>query len=215
MRQLGEMVVDEPVAGSFSYFADKYCGHLRRLSVGLELLGAVRACQHGRTDGASASTCSTGGRSVPTWVSALGLLRASSTRISLLNVKAFGEMEFWFAIIKVVAIVGMIVFGAVPARIAATPARRRRVANLWQHGGFFPNGVAGLVMAMAVIMFSFGGLELIGITAAEADDPSRDDSARHQPGHLPHPDLLHRRAGHVAVAVPVAETSSPAAARSC
>jgi aromatic amino acid transport protein AroP len=46
------------------------------------------------------------------------------------------------------------------------------VANLWQHGGFFPNGVSGLVMAMAVIMFSFGGLELIGITAAEADNPS-------------------------------------------
>jgi aromatic amino acid transport protein AroP len=47
------------------------------------------------------------------------------------------------------------------------------VANLWQHGGFFPNGVSGLVMAMAVIMFSFGGLELIGITAAEADNPSQ------------------------------------------
>jgi aromatic amino acid transport protein AroP len=47
------------------------------------------------------------------------------------------------------------------------------VSNLWRHGGFFPNGVGGLAMAMAVIMFSFGGLELIGITAAEADNPSR------------------------------------------
>ncbi|MFX5570851.1 aromatic amino acid transporter AroP, partial [Acinetobacter baumannii] len=47
------------------------------------------------------------------------------------------------------------------------------VANLWQHGGFFPNGVSGLVMAMAVIMFSFGGLELVGITAAEADSPEK------------------------------------------
>jgi aromatic amino acid transport protein AroP len=46
------------------------------------------------------------------------------------------------------------------------------VANLWQHGGFFPNGVSGMLMAMAVIMFSFGGLELIGITAAEADNPA-------------------------------------------
>lgn len=46
------------------------------------------------------------------------------------------------------------------------------VANLWRHGGFFPNGVGGLVMAMAVIMFSFGGLELVGITAAEAENPS-------------------------------------------
>jgi aromatic amino acid transport protein AroP len=47
------------------------------------------------------------------------------------------------------------------------------VANLWQFGGFFPNGIGGLTMAMAVIMFSFGGLELVGITAAEADDPKR------------------------------------------
>jgi len=46
------------------------------------------------------------------------------------------------------------------------------VSNLWRNGGFFPHGVSGLVMAMAVVMFSFGGLELVGITAAEADDPS-------------------------------------------
>ncbi len=47
------------------------------------------------------------------------------------------------------------------------------ITNLWQHGGFFPNGLGGLVMAMAVIMFSFGGLELVGITAAEADQPEK------------------------------------------
>jgi aromatic amino acid transport protein AroP len=45
------------------------------------------------------------------------------------------------------------------------------VSNLWEHGGFFPNGVSGLVMAMAIIMFSFGGLEMLGFTAAEADQP--------------------------------------------
>jgi aromatic amino acid transport protein AroP len=91
--------------------------------------------------------------------------------ISLFNVKAFGEMEFWFAIIKVLAIVGMIVFGAY-LLISGDAGPQATVANLWQHGGFFPHGVSGLVMAMAVIMFSFGGLELIGITAAEADNPS-------------------------------------------
>jgi aromatic amino acid transport protein AroP len=47
------------------------------------------------------------------------------------------------------------------------------VANLWQHGGFFAHGIDGLVMSMAIIMFSFGGLEVIGITAAEAADPAR------------------------------------------
>ena len=50
---------------------------------------------------------------------------------------------------------------------------RPRVSNLWAQGGFFPNGVGGLVMAMAFIMFSFGGLELVGITAAEADNPEK------------------------------------------
>jgi len=169
MRQLGEMVVDEPVAGSFSYFADKYCGHLPGFLSGwnywvlyvlvsmAELTAVGIYVQYWWPD-------------VPTWVSALvffGFINA----ISLLNVKAFGEMEFWFAIIKVVAIIGMIIFGAwLLASGDAGP--QASVANLWQHGGFFPNGWQGLVMAMAVIMFSFGGLELVGITAAEADDPS-------------------------------------------
>ncbi|SPX53208.1 aromatic amino acid transport protein AroP [Klebsiella pneumoniae] len=60
------------------------------------------------------------------------------------------------------------------------------VANLWQDGGFFPNGITGLVMAMAVIMFSFGGLELVGITAAEADEPHKTIPKAHQPGDLPY-----------------------------
>jgi aromatic amino acid transport protein AroP len=107
---------------------------------------------------------------IPTWVSALAFFLIINS-ISLANVKAFGEMEFWFAIIKVVAIVGMIGFGLY-LLVSGAAGPEATVANLWQHGGFFPNGVSGLVMAMAVIMFSFGGLELIGITAAEADNPS-------------------------------------------
>jgi aromatic amino acid transport protein AroP len=81
-------------------------------------------------------------------------------------------MEFWFALIKVVAIVSMIGFGAWLLG-SGHGGPDASVANLWQYGGFFPNGVTGLVMALAVIMFSFGGLELVGITAAEADNPRR------------------------------------------
>jgi aromatic amino acid transport protein AroP len=81
-------------------------------------------------------------------------------------------MEFWFAIIKVVAIIGMIVFGAY-LLFSGMGGPEATVTNLWAQGGFFPNGVMGLVMAMAVIMFSFGGLELVGITAAEADNPQK------------------------------------------
>jgi aromatic amino acid transport protein AroP len=169
MRQLGEMAVDEPVAGSFSYFADKYCGHWAGFTAGwnywvlyvlvsmAELSAVGIYVQYWWPD-------------VPTWVSALAFFVVINS-ISLANVKAFGEMEFWFAIIKVVAIVGMIGFGAY-LLISGDAGPQATVSNLWAHGGFFPNGVSGLVMSLAAIMFSFGGLELIGITAAEADNPS-------------------------------------------
>ncbi|MEN7528297.1 MULTISPECIES: amino acid permease [unclassified Cupriavidus] len=170
MRQLGEMVVDEPVAGSFSHFANKYCGHFAGFMSGwnywvlyilvsmAELSAVGLYVQYWWPD-------------VPTWVSALGFFVIINA-INLASVKSFGEMEFWFSIIKVVAIVGMIVFGAyLLATGGAGP--EAGVANLWQHNGFFPNGLGGMVMAMAVIMFSFGGLELVGITAAEADNPSQ------------------------------------------
>ncbi|MBV6322096.1 amino acid permease [Duganella violaceipulchra] len=170
MRQLGEMVVDEPVAGSFSYFADKYCGHLAGFMSGwnywvLYVLVSMAELS------AVGIYVQYWWPAIPTWMSALAFF-VIINGISLSNVKAFGEMEFWFAIIKVVAIVGMIGFGAW-LLVSGHAGPEATVANLWQHGGFFPNGFGGLVMAMAVIMFSFGGLELIGITAAEADEPSR------------------------------------------
>jgi L-asparagine transporter-like permease len=87
-------------------------------------------------------------------------------------VKNYGEMEFWFSLVKVAAIVGMIVYGAY-LLISGAAGPVASVTNLWQHGGFFPHGLSGLAMAMAGILFSFGGLELVGITAAEADHPEK------------------------------------------
>jgi len=170
MRQLGEMIVDEPVAGSFSHFADKYVGHwagfvsgwnywVMYILVSLAELTALGIYMQYWFPG------------LPVWQSVLGFFVLVNA-ISLLNVKVFGELEFWFAIIKVVAVVGMIVFGLY-LLIGGGAGPEAGVANLWRHGGFFPHGVGGLALAMAVIMFSFGGLELIGITAAEADDPAR------------------------------------------
>ncbi|WP_028229178.1 amino acid permease [Paraburkholderia ferrariae] len=169
MRQLGEMVVDEPVAGSFSYFADKYFGPFAGflsgwnywvlyILVSMAELSAVGIYMHYWWP------------NLPTWVSALAFF-VIINGINLASVKSYGELEFWFAIIKVLAIVGMIVFGAW-LLVSGHAGPDASVANLWQHGGFFPHGVSGLVMAMAVVMFSFGGLELVGITAAEADDPA-------------------------------------------
>lgn len=170
MRQLGEMVVEEPVAGTFAHFAARYwspqAGFMAGWNywvlyvlVGMAELTAVGVyVQYWWPD-------------VPTWMSA-AIFFVAINLINLLNVRVFGEMEFWFSMIKVVAIISMIGFGGW-LLASGNGGPDASVANLWQHGGFFPNGVRGLVMAMAFIMFSFGGLELIGITAAEADDPSR------------------------------------------
>jgi len=170
MRQLGEMVVDEPVAGSFSHFAHKYCGGFAGFMSGwnywvLYILVSMAELS------AVGIYVQYWWPSVPTWVSA-GVFFVAINAINLASVKSFGETEFWFSIIKVGAILGMIVFGAyLLASGEAGP--QASVANLWQHGGFMPHGLGGLVMAMAGIMFSFGGLELVGITAAEADNPEK------------------------------------------
>ena len=168
MRQLGEMIVEEPVAGSFSHFAHKYWGGFAGflsgwncwvlyILVGMSELTAVGKYVHFWWP------------DVPTWVSA-AVFFVVINAINLANVKVFGEAEFWFAIIKVAAIVGMIALGSY-LLVSGHGGPQASVSNLWAHGGFFPNGVKGLVMALAIIMFSFGGLEMLGFTAAEADQP--------------------------------------------
>ncbi|MDU6409772.1 MAG: amino acid permease [Yersiniaceae bacterium] len=168
MRQLGEMVVEEPVAGSFSHFAYRYWGNFAGFASGwnywvLYVLVAMAELS------AVGIYIQYWWPEIPTWVTA-AVFFVLINAINLTNVKIYGEMEFWFAIIKVVAIVGMIVFGGW-LLLSGHGGPEATVTNLWAQGGFFPNGIGGLVMAMAVIMFSFGGLELIGITAAEADNP--------------------------------------------
>ena len=170
MRQLGEMVVEEPVAGSFSYFANRYWGPLAGFMSGWNywVLYVLVSMAELSAVGIYVQYWWPG---IPTWTSALFFYLLINA-INLLHVKLFGEMEFWFAIIKVLAIVGMISFGGY-LLVSGEGGASASVTNLWQLGGFFPHGVSGLVMAMAIIMFSFGGLELVGITAAEADDPAR------------------------------------------
>jgi aromatic amino acid transport protein AroP len=168
MRQLGEMIVEEPVAGSFSHFAHSYWGRfpgflsgwncwVLYILVGMSELTAVGKYVHYWWP------------EIPTWVSA-AVFFVMINAINLSNVKVFGETEFWFAIIKVAAIVGMIALGSY-LLVSGDGGPQAGISNLWSHGGFFPNGVGGLVMALAIIMFSFGGLEMLGFTAAEADSP--------------------------------------------
>jgi len=170
MRQLGEMVVEEPVAGSFSHFAYKYWGNFAGFASGwnywvLYVLVAMAELT------AVGKYVQVWWPEFPSWATA-ALFFVLINAINLSNVKVYGEMEFWFAIIKVIAVVGMIVFGGW-LLLSGHGGPEASVSNIWAQGGFFPHGISGLVMAMAVIMFSFGGLELVGITAAEADDPGK------------------------------------------
>ncbi|NIY48019.1 aromatic amino acid transporter AroP [Cedecea colo] len=168
MRQLGEMVVEEPVAGSFSHFAYKYWGGFAGFASGwnywvLYVLVAMAELT------AVGKYVQFWWPEIPTWISA-AVFFVLINAINLTNVKVFGEMEFWFAIIKVVAVVAMILFGGW-LLFSDSAGPQATVRNLWEQGGFLPHGMTGLVMMMAIIMFSFGGLELVGITAAEADNP--------------------------------------------
>ena len=170
MRQLGEMVVQEPVSGSFSHFAYKYWGSFAGFMSGWNYwVLNVLVCMAELT--AIGLYIQYWWPEMPTWVSALAFFILING-INLLHVKFFGEMKFWFSIIKILAILAMIGFGSY-LLATGTAGPQAGISNLWALGGFFPFGVEGLVMAMAVIIFAFGGIELFGITAAEARDPDK------------------------------------------
>ncbi|OBI85439.1 amino acid permease [Mycobacterium asiaticum] len=95
--------------------------------------------------------------------------------INLFSVRNFGEIEFWFALIKIIAILGLIVVGVVLVTIGfVSPAGDlATVGNLWTGGGFFATGVMGLVGGFQIAFFAFVGVELVGTAAAETADPRR------------------------------------------
>ena len=171
MRALGEMSVHTPVAGAFSHYAAKNWGKFAGFFTGWNYWFCYIAVSMAELSvvGIYINYWLPG---IPTWVSA-GVFLVIITAINLINVKAYGEFEFWFAIIKVVAIVAMIVFGLAMAIFGLGLDAPTGISNLWAHGGFLPNGLWGMLTALVLVMFSFGGVELIGITAGEADNPAR------------------------------------------
>lgn len=109
----------------------------------------------------------------PTWASALITILVLMV-LNLLTAKLFGELEFWFAIIKVVTIIALILVGIVLIVIRfKTPFGHASLTHLWSHGGFFPNGINGFLLSFQMAVFSFVGIELIGVTAGEAQDPEK------------------------------------------
>src|SRR5262249_47186623 len=91
---------------------------------------------------------------------------------NLLAVKVFGELEFWFALIKVLTIVALILGGLVVIVFhTGELGHTASFSNLWSHGGFLPFGLIPLLLTMPIVMFAYEGVELIGVTAGEAHNP--------------------------------------------
>ncbi|VVE85636.1 amino acid permease [Pandoraea sputorum] len=172
MRALGEMAVHNPVAGSFSRYAHNYLGPLAGYLTGWNywFLWIVTCIAEITAVGIYMGVWFP---DVPRWIWALAALASMGT-VNLLSVKAYGEFEFWFALIKVVTIVLMIgVGGAMIVFGIGNHGVPIGVSNLWAHGGIFPNGAKGVLMSMQMVMFAYLGVEMIGLTAGEAANPQK------------------------------------------
>jgi AAT family amino acid transporter/D-serine/D-alanine/glycine transporter len=169
MRALGELLLYRPVTGSFAEYAREFLGPMPGFITGwgywitwtvvgmAELTAAGVYVRYWFP-------------AVPQYVTALVML-VLLVLLNLIAVGAFGEAEFWFASIKIIAIVALIVggiavmvFGIGDAGSSGTPA------NLVNHGGLFPNGWYQLLLAFQIVIFAYQGVELIGMTAAECRD---------------------------------------------
>ena len=112
---------------------------------------------------------------LPVWVPALAAI-AALLALNLPTVKAFGETEFWFALIKIIAIVTLIIVGLVMIFTAfqSPTGAHASFANMWNDGGLFPTGPMGFIAGFQIAIFAFAGIELVGTTAAEAKDPEQN-----------------------------------------
>lgn len=170
MRALGEMLYVDPATGSFAKFASEYMhplfGYLTAWSnifqfvvVGMSEMIAIGEYFKFWWPG------------LPAWLPGLVAI-TFLVLANLISVRMFGELEFWFALIKVVTIVLMIIAGlGVILFGLGNGGRPVGISNLWTHGGFFTGGFTGFCFALSIVLGSYQGVELLGITAGEAENP--------------------------------------------
>ena len=172
MRALGEMAIEQPVAGSFSKYAHDYLGPLAGFITGWNywFLWVVTCMAEITAAGIYMEYWFPG---TPRWVWALIALVLMSA-LNFLSVKVYGELEFWFALIKIVTIICMIVIGTGIILFGfGNGGVATGISNLWSHGGWFPNGFTGLLLSLQMVLFAYLGVELIGVTAGEAENPKK------------------------------------------
>ncbi|WP_330296591.1 amino acid permease [Streptomyces sp. NBC_00503] len=173
MRALGELLMYRPVSGSFSDYAREFLGPFWGYVTGwtywlfwvvtgiVEVTAAAQYMAYWTHD------------SFPQWAYAL-IFTFVLYGANLISVKLFGELEFWFSMVKVTAIVGMILICAGILTIGFSDAAdTATVSNLWNDGGFFPKGLGGTLMTLQIVMFAFLAVELVGVTAGESKDPEK------------------------------------------
>lgn len=167
MRMLGEMAVAQPGKGSFVEYSALGLGRWAGFTTGW-LYWYFWVFTVGAETVAGAKLLQAVGLAAPLWAIGLGLVLLM-TVINLLSVRAYGELEFWFAVIKVAAIV---IFIAIGVGFIAFWQPTSAINNLFQHGGLFPKGASGLLAAVPVVIFSMMGSEVAAIAAAESADPA-------------------------------------------
>jgi len=171
MRALGELLTYRPVAGSFATYAEEFCGPFPGFVTGWSYWFAWVVTVMAEITAIGIYVRYWLPR-VPQWLPPLIALLALYGA-NLLAVRVFGELEFWFALIKVVTIVTLILAGLfVIVFHAGALGAGASFSNLWSHGGFLPGGILAVLLALQIVMFAYEGVELIGVTAGEAQNPT-------------------------------------------
>ncbi len=172
LRAMGELAVEHPVSGSFSAYAHKYVNPLSGYMTGWSYWFMwIVTCMAEIT--AAGVYMVWWFPDTPKWAWALAALVIMMI-VNLISVKSFGEFEFWFAMIKVITIIAMIIIGILMIVFGFwNNGEPIGISNLWSHGGFFAKGLDGPVLALGMVAFAYLGIELIGVTAGEAQNPEK------------------------------------------
>ena len=172
MRALGEMIYVNPGTGSFADYATEYvhpiAGYLAKwanvfeyIVVGMsEVVAATEYLQYWWPH-------------TKPWAAGLVII-AFLALANLASAKAYGSLEFWFAMIKVITIILMILLGFMVIFFGfGNGGHPTGFSNLWSHGGFFTGGISGFFFSMSIIVGSYEGIELLGISAGEVANPQQ------------------------------------------
>jgi len=167
---IAEMAVVHPVAGAFGVYAETYLNAWSGFAV-RATYGLVQIIAIGAEVTAVAIYCGFWFPQVPQWVWVAGA-SIGLVAINALQVGSFGEFEYWFAVVKVSAIVIFIAIGGILI-VGIGPKPALGLSNLVAHGGFFPFGLKGVWLALTLVLTSYMGVEVIAVTAGEASNPEK------------------------------------------